>query len=46
MSSEYKGVTDNSGQRIPGLWERNGLCYMQLRVKQPDGRMLPRRILL
>lgn len=46
MSSEYKGVTDSSGQRIPGLWERNGLCYMQLRVKQPDGRMLPRRILL
>lgn len=46
MSSEYKGVTDKLGRRIPGLWERNGLCYMQLRVKQPDGRMLPRRILL
>ena len=46
MSSEYKGVTDNFGRRIPGLWERNGLCYMQLRVKQPDGQMKPRRILL
>ena len=44
MSSEYKGVTDSSGHRISGLWERNGLCYMQLRVRQADGRMLPRRI--
>lgn len=46
MSSEYKGVTDSHGQRIPGLWARNGVCYMQLRVRQPDGRMLPRRIVL
>ncbi len=46
MSNEYKGVTDDCGRRIPGLWERNGVCYMQLRVRQPDGRMLPRRIVL
>ena len=44
MHSEYKGVTDGSGQRVVGLWERNGVCYMQLRVKQADGRMAPRRI--
>lgn len=44
MNSEYKGVTDNVGRRVSGLWERNGVCYMQLRVKQSDGRMAPRRI--
>ncbi len=44
MYDDYKGVVDEFGQRVPGLSERNGLCYMMLRVERPDGRMTPRRI--
>jgi integrase len=42
----FKPVLDGRKRKIPGLWERRGAFYAQIRVRLPSGATAPRRIRL
>ena len=44
--ASFRGVVDTRKRKIPGLCERNGRFYAQVRVDQGNGTTAPRRIAL
>ena len=42
----FAAVLDSRKRKIPGLWQRNGRFYAQLRVDLGDGTTAPRRLAL